>query len=101
VLRLHIGNHDLDLVWPSVQAHLRTVLRPGNLDALQFTTTFACYHGVHIEHGHMFTPENATDDAVAFIHEWPQGGCVRTRATRARSLTWSFGLGLRCCEDPH
>jgi UDP-2,3-diacylglucosamine pyrophosphatase LpxH len=72
-LRLHIGNHDLDLAWPSVQAHLRTLLQPGSPDALQFITTFSRYHGVHIEHGHMFTPENVTNDAEAFIHEWPEG----------------------------
>lgn len=28
-------------------------------------------------------------------------GCVRTRATRTRSLTWSLSLRLCCCEDPH
>jgi UDP-2,3-diacylglucosamine pyrophosphatase LpxH len=71
-LRLHIGNHDLDLAWPRVQAHLRSLLQPGSADALQFITTFSRYHGVHIEHGHMFTPENATNDAAAFIHEWPE-----------------------------
>jgi UDP-2,3-diacylglucosamine pyrophosphatase LpxH len=72
-LCLHIGNHDLDLAWPSVQTYLRTLLRPGNPNALQFITTFSRYHGVHIEHGHMFTPENATNNAEAFIHEWPEG----------------------------
>jgi len=73
VLHMLVGNHDLDLVWPSVQNHLRAVLQPANQEALRFTTTFVRYHGVHIEHGHMFTPENATNDAEMFIHEWPEG----------------------------
>lgn len=63
-LRIHVGNHDLDLAWPSVQARLRDVV---GKDA-QFELSHSLYHGVHIEHGHMFTPENAPTDATHFIH---------------------------------
>lgn len=70
-LWLHAGNHDLDLAWPGVQERLRAEIG----QAVQFRLTHSLYHGVHIEHGHMFSPENAPKDAGAFIHphELPDG----------------------------
>lgn len=70
-LRLHVGNHDLDLAWPKVQERLRAVVGAG----LQLSNTHSVYHGVHIEHGHMFTPENAPKMADSFIHahSFPDG----------------------------
>lgn len=70
-LRIHAGNHDLDLAWPAVQARLREEVGA----ALELSLTWTEYHGVHIEHGHMFTPENAPKDAAKLIHphEGPDG----------------------------
>jgi UDP-2,3-diacylglucosamine pyrophosphatase LpxH len=65
-----IGNHDLDAGQPEVQARLREVLGAGDLS---FHLDHAVYHGVHVEHGHMFTPENAPRHATQFIHTWPAG----------------------------
>lgn len=71
-LSLHVGNHDLDLAWPGVQKRLYGAIGASG-DTLQFRLTHAVYHGVHIEHGHMFTPENAPRTPDAFIHSWRSG----------------------------
>ncbi|MBK9266085.1 MAG: metallophosphoesterase [Polyangiaceae bacterium] len=72
-LRIHIGNHDLDLAWPRVQTLLRQRLGAEQNERLQFEIRGSLYHGVHIEHGHAFTPENAPRELEKFIHEWPNG----------------------------
>lgn len=69
-LRIHVGNHDLDLAWPAVQERLRRAVR----GAIRFELSHSLYHGVHVEHGHMFTPENAPSHATAFIHSHPAPG---------------------------
>jgi UDP-2,3-diacylglucosamine pyrophosphatase LpxH len=63
-LTLHAGNHDLDLAWPGVQRRLLQALGQG----VGFKMTSSLYHGVLVEHGHMFSPENAPKKADAFIH---------------------------------
>lgn len=51
-LRFHYGNHDIDLVWPRLQARIRERLgRPGDEEAIAFGES-ALVGGVHIEHGH-------------------------------------------------
>jgi len=69
-LRFLIGNHDLDLVWPRVQARLRAVLGQPSAEALRFTVGIEEYHGVVIEHGHSCTPENCPTDVASFLHSW-------------------------------
>ena len=70
-LWLHAGNHDLDLAWPGVQSRLRAEIG----QAVKFSMTHSVYYGVHIEHGHMFTPENAPKNAASFLHthRFPDG----------------------------
>lgn len=70
-LRIGVGNHDLDWAWPKVQKRTREYLGEPNDLALAFYVERDVYHGVHIEHGHMFTPENATHSGTNFIHPWP------------------------------
>ncbi len=73
-LRILIGNHDLDLVWPKVQARLRDVLGRPSAEALRFTVEIEEYHGVVIGHGHSCTPENCPRDAKSFVHTWTAPG---------------------------
>lgn len=65
------GNHDLDVFWSSVQAALRTAIG-GDDSQLRFGLTER-YHGVHIEHGFQFTPENCPLDPESFVHTGPDG----------------------------
>lgn len=62
-----IGNHDLDMVWQRVQARLRQALGHDG-DRLAFVRGGVDYHGVHVEHGHAFTPENCPRDVLDFLH---------------------------------
>jgi UDP-2,3-diacylglucosamine pyrophosphatase LpxH len=67
-LVLLIGNHDLDLAWPKVQDRLRSVVGDPAKESLRITIGVEEYHGVLIEHGHSFTPENCPIDTWRFIH---------------------------------
>jgi UDP-2,3-diacylglucosamine pyrophosphatase LpxH len=62
-LRILIGNHDLDFVWPEVQKRMRQVVG----ERLGFTVGEELYHGVVIEHGYTFTPENCPRDPKKFV----------------------------------
>jgi UDP-2,3-diacylglucosamine pyrophosphatase LpxH len=93
-LRIHIGNHDLDLIWPQVQEILRGALQPPARDALEFTSYFDRYFGVHIEHGHMLTPENATEHPTEFVHEWPENS-----GTRYLERVWGTDFMLQYYND--
>ena len=68
-LRINIGNHDLDMAWPRVQSRLRERLRAPTNDQVSFSVRATSYHGVVIEHGHQFTPENCPTHPESFIHE--------------------------------
>jgi UDP-2,3-diacylglucosamine pyrophosphatase LpxH len=70
-LVIHIGNHDLDLGWPAVQRRLSERLGSGRV---RFEQRSSRYHGVHIEHGHEFTPENALEDPAVWKHPWTMPG---------------------------
>jgi UDP-2,3-diacylglucosamine pyrophosphatase LpxH len=61
-----LGNHDVDAVFPAVQAGLRAAIGAGDAQ-LRFGLTER-YHGVHIEHGFQFTPENCPQDPTSFVH---------------------------------
>jgi UDP-2,3-diacylglucosamine pyrophosphatase LpxH len=67
------GNHDLDMAWPRVQGRIRGFLAPSEHDLLQFKVDSTFYGGVHIEHGHAFTPENCPADPANFVHEFDEG----------------------------
>jgi len=73
-LQILIGNHDLDLAWPTVQRRLRAALGDPGPERCAFTIGAIQYHGVHIEHGYQFTPENCPRDAERFIHDGPEPG---------------------------
>jgi len=66
-----IGNHDLDLGWPGVQQRMATLLGNGRV---RFELRSAVYHGVHIEHGHEFTPENGLEHPEVWKHTWTEPG---------------------------
>jgi UDP-2,3-diacylglucosamine pyrophosphatase LpxH len=74
--RVHVlaGNHDLDLVWPAVQARLAGAVGAPGASRLSFTTGAERYGGVHIQHGHHFCPENSPVDPERFVHVWPVDG---------------------------
>lgn len=70
-LVIHIGNHDLDLGWPAVQQRFRALLGNGRV---RFELRSSVYHGVFIEHGHEFTPENALEHPEVWKHTWSEPG---------------------------
>jgi len=72
-VRCLIGNHDLDMVWPAVQRCLAEALGTPPADQLTFVTGATEFHGVHIEHGHHFTPENCPRVPLEFSHPGPGG----------------------------
>src|SRR6266850_7766209 len=67
-LRIIIGNHDLDLAWPSVQRRFRELVGRPSDEQLRFSVRMEEYHGVVIEHGHAFTAENCPTEIENFIH---------------------------------
>lgn len=67
------GNHDLDLAWPAVQASLAQELGNPPGDQLAFVIGDTRFHGVHVEHGHRFTPENCPRDPLELFHDGPDG----------------------------
>lgn len=73
--RVHflIGNHDLDMVWSKVQERMAAALGRPPRERLSFTVGASVFHGVHIEHGHHFTPENCPREPARFVHEGPGG----------------------------
>jgi len=72
-VRALIGNHDLDLVWPSVQLRIGAALGMPPHDQLEFIIGATRFHGVHIEHGHHFTPENCPRVPDNFVYDGPGG----------------------------
>lgn len=65
------GNHDLETQFPRIQTDLRAAIGASE-SQLRFGLTER-YHGVHIEHGFQFTPENCPHDPTAFILRGPDG----------------------------
>jgi UDP-2,3-diacylglucosamine pyrophosphatase LpxH len=76
-LAMVIGNHDLDMIWPGVQARVRHRVGNPPEDRLIFEVTGLDYHGVHIEHGHHFTPENCPRNPREFVHRHNDGSGER------------------------
>lgn len=72
-LRFHVGNHDIDLVWPRVQARLRERIAPR---AAQQQISFGddlVTGGLLIEHGHQADPANSFPADSSLIQSDPQG----------------------------
>ena len=72
-LRFQFGNHDIDLVWPQVQARLRGRLAP---KALQHAISFgSAWHerGVYVTHGHQADPANSFANEPDVLHPDPEG----------------------------
>lgn len=72
-LRFQFGNHDIDLIWPQVQARLRARLAP---KALHHAITFGSAwheHGVYITHGHQADPANSFRNEPDVLHPDPEG----------------------------
>jgi UDP-2,3-diacylglucosamine pyrophosphatase LpxH len=68
-----IGNHDLDLWWPSVQSELRQRLGDKG-GAIQFGLAHLLFDRVHVEHGHRFTGENRPKDFERFVRTQRRNG---------------------------
>ena len=68
-VRFHYGNHDIDLVWPQIQAAIRRRLARALDDykAVNFGWVYAV-DGVYIEHGHQADPPNSFADMRTVIH---------------------------------
>jgi len=55
------GNHDIDLIWPDVQARLRREIGGGN--NLIFEDAYIYRHmGLYCEHGNQYSPDNAFEN---------------------------------------
>ena len=72
-LLVTVGNHDLDLAWPRVQAELHDLVGAAD-GAIGFGLQHRLFDTVHVEHGHRFTPENRPRDFDTFVHDWAANG---------------------------
>lgn len=69
-----LGNHDLELFWPTVQARLRDRLGPhATAAALCFEPWFYRHGDVRIEHGHLLDPWSSVDDPRCPLVRSPEG----------------------------
>ncbi len=67
-LRFVVGNHDMEVLFPGVQARVRRAL--GDRDAIFFDGLTTSVGDVHIEHGQQHDPLFAVDEARPFLeHE--------------------------------
>jgi UDP-2,3-diacylglucosamine pyrophosphatase LpxH len=71
-VRITVGNHDLDLAWPGVQAAIRQRLGATS-ERVTFAVMSTVFANVWIQHGHQFDKTNSTDDPEHFIHVGPDG----------------------------
>jgi UDP-2,3-diacylglucosamine pyrophosphatase LpxH len=85
-----IGNHDLDLDFPAVQALLRDRIEQTDSHPITFLTGDFFYEGVRIAHGHEFAPENCPRDIRSFRHEYDDGSGPRELLERV----WGTDLVL-------
>lgn len=72
-VRFLIGNHDLDMIWPKVKWRMHAALGAPPTEQLAFDVGAHRFHGVHVEHGFRFTPENCPRDPDAFCYPGPGG----------------------------
>jgi UDP-2,3-diacylglucosamine pyrophosphatase LpxH len=74
-LLVTVGNHDLDLAWPAVQAELQSLVGAAD-GTIGVGLQHRLFGTVHVEHGHRYTPENRPRDFDSFLHVCPTGGSV-------------------------
>src|SRR5213078_3266139 len=72
-IRFLLGNHDLDMVWPEVQWRMHQALGAPPTEQLAYDLGAHRFHGVHVEHGHHFTPENCPRIPTEFCYPGPGG----------------------------
>jgi UDP-2,3-diacylglucosamine pyrophosphatase LpxH len=69
-----LGNHDVELFWPEVQARFRERLGPcATADALRFEPWFYQHGAVRIEHGHLLDPWCSVADPLCPLLEAENG----------------------------
>lgn len=93
-LVITVGNHDLDLVWDSVEARIaERVSGPAD----RFTVRIGPYvdRGLRVEHGYHFTPENSPRNPTDFVRTETIDG------TEGRFLerVWGSDFVLRFLND--
>lgn len=93
-LVITVGNHDLDLVWDSVEARIaERVSGPAD----RFTVRIGAYvdRGLRVEHGYHFTPENSPRNPTDFVRTETIDG------TEGRFLerVWGSDFVLRFLND--
>jgi UDP-2,3-diacylglucosamine pyrophosphatase LpxH len=72
-LRFHWGNHDIDLIWPQVQARIRDRIARRHLhSAISFDTLYQ-RDGLYVIHGHQADPANSFRNEPHVIHRDPHG----------------------------
>jgi UDP-2,3-diacylglucosamine pyrophosphatase LpxH len=71
-LRIHTGNHDIDLLWPRVQARLRERLGRSAHAAIAFGDAYL-HAGLYVEHGHQADPVNSFPRQPDIVHPDPYG----------------------------
>lgn len=84
------GNHDAAVAAPEVTDALRRALGP----ALEVAPWFVRRGGVHIEHGHLYDPDNAPTHPLAPWSEATEPlGVALTRRFVSRAGVWDFAHG--------
>ncbi len=69
-----LGNHDVELFWPAVQAVVRQRLGPAaSSEAVRFEPWAYEWADVRIEHGHLLDPFCAVEDPTHPVLEAPEG----------------------------
>ncbi len=72
-IRINVGNHDIDFVWPGVHQVVAQRIDAVDSDRLVFEAVGTEFANVWIQHGHQFDKTNSTKDPENFIHVGPDG----------------------------
>ncbi|HVV85796.1 MAG TPA: metallophosphoesterase [Kofleriaceae bacterium] len=70
-VRFLVGNHDLDMVFERVKHRMWEALGAPPSGQLSYDVGHHVFHGVHVEHGHHWTPENCPRVPLEFCYEGP------------------------------
>lgn len=82
------GNHDAELVTPNVKDALEATFPDGGLEVVPW---FVRRHGAHLEHGHLWDPDNAPTHPLVVPPAWDQPlGVALTREVVAQKKAQSF-----------
>ena len=72
-VRLLRGNHDIDLIWPDVQARLRREMGDGAINLIFESDHVFQYKGLYCEHGNQYSVENAFSNPLNPVTTDSQG----------------------------